>query len=88
MKEHAPETFAVYVEHILPDEPRHIIIGRDIIVKYCTTHEMQERVRRAAIALAKQYCISYDAATKFACKAREGAHPAALRDGPVCLPRM
>ncbi|BCM94501.1 hypothetical protein IAD21_06408 (plasmid) [Abditibacteriota bacterium] len=88
MKTHDPETFNVYVEHILPDEPRHIKIGRDIIIKYCTTHEMQERVRRSAIILAKQYCQGYDAATKFAIRAMQGDDPGQIRDGEVILPTV
>jgi hypothetical protein len=85
MSKFDPETFAVYVEQIMPDEPRHIKIGRDIILKFCTTHEMQQRVLRAAKDLAKQYCIGYEAAVKFAAGAKEGIDPEKLRDGPVTL---
>lgn len=88
MKQFDPDTWAVYVEHILPDEPRHIQIGRDIIVKYCTTYEMQERVRRAAKTLAKQYCIGYDVVTQLAGRAREDEDPAALRDALFTLPSL
>lgn len=86
MEKYDPETFAVYVEHIMPDEPRHIGIGRDIIAEYCRTYDMQERVRRAANILAKQYCIGYEAASLFANRARQGDDPGELRDGVVLLP--
>jgi hypothetical protein len=80
------ETFAVYVEHIMPDEPRHIAIGRDVILQYCTTHDIQQRVLKAAEILAKQYSIGYEAANLFATRAKQGSDIEALRDGRVCLP--
>ncbi len=81
MAKHDPETFAVYVEHILPDEPSHIKIGRDVILKYCTTAAVQDRVRRVAKTVAKQYCLGYEAAMKYAAYAAEsGGDPASLRD--------
>lgn len=86
MAKYDRETFAVYAEKIMPDEPRHIEIGRDVIWKYCRTFEAQDRVRRAASVLAKQYCIGYEAVTSFASRAKSGEDPAVLRDGPVCLP--
>lgn len=86
MAKYDRETFQVYVEHIMPDEPRHIGIGKDIIMKYCTTSETQERVRKVAGTLTKQYCIAYEAASLFAARARAGVDPGALRDGVVLLP--
>lgn len=75
-----PTTFQVYVEHIMPDEPRHIGIGQDIVAKYCTTHELQERVRRVAMTVAKQYCLGFAAAMEFAAHAKSGGDPEQLRD--------
>jgi hypothetical protein len=86
MEQYDPETFAVYVEQIMPDEPRHIGIGKDVVLHYCRTFEMQERVRRSALTLAKQYCIGWEAASAFARRARAGEDPAAIRDGKVWLP--
>jgi len=84
---HDPENFRVYTEHILPDEPYHITLGRDVILKYCTTFEMQERVRKVSQTIAKQYCIGYEAATKFATRCSQtGLDPGVLRDGRVVLP--
>jgi hypothetical protein len=80
MAKHDPETFQVYVEHIMPDEPRHIGIGKDIVAKYCTTAELQNSVRRVAKTVAKQYCIGYAAAMKFAAAAKAGQSPASIRD--------
>jgi hypothetical protein len=75
-----PETFAVYQEHILPDEPSHVRIGRDVIAKYCTSFEIQERVRRVARNVVKQYCIGFAAAMKYAAAARAGTNPEKIRD--------
>jgi hypothetical protein len=85
MAKYDRETFNVYVEHIMPDEPRHIAIGRDIIAKYCTTAEVQNRVRRVAVTLAKQYVQGYEAACLFAARAKQGDDPGKLRDGKVIL---
>lgn len=86
MAKYDRETFAVYVEHIMPDEPRHIAIGRDMIIKYCTTHDMQQRVLKAARILAKQYCIGYEAATAYGARVKKGDDIGAIRDGRVILP--
>lgn len=75
-----PETFAVYVEQILPDEPSHVRIGRDFIVHYCRTAEMQTRVRKHAKVVAKQYCLGYAAAIAYASDAAQGTDPAEARD--------
>ncbi len=80
MAKYDPETFQVYVEHIMPDEPRHIGIGKDIIVKYCHTKEIQDRVRHVAKTVAKQYCLGYASAMRFAAHAKAGGNPAELRD--------
>jgi hypothetical protein len=85
MAKYDRDTFNVYVEQIMPDEPRHIAIGRDIIARYCTTAEVQDRVRRVATTLAKQYVIGYEAACLFASRAKEGDDPGKLRDGKVIL---
>jgi hypothetical protein len=86
MAKYDRETFAVYVDHIMPDEPRHIAIGRDIILQYCTSHEIQQRVLKVAEILAKQYSIGYEAANQFATRAKQGANVESLRDGRVILP--
>lgn len=80
MAQHDPDTFQIYVEQIMPDEPRHIAIGKDIVAKYCTTFEMQQRVRRVAATVAKQYCMGFAAAMQFATHAKNGGSPAELRD--------
>ncbi|GAB3840701.1 hypothetical protein [Hymenobacter jeollabukensis] len=80
MSKYDPETFQVYVEHIMPDEPRHINIGKDIIAKYCTTYELQERVRRVATIVAKQYCLGFEAAMNYANCAKNGNDPSDFRD--------
>jgi hypothetical protein len=85
MAKYDPETFQVYVEHIMPDEPRHIKIGQDIVAKYATTHELQQRVKHVAAVVAKQYCIGFEAAMKFAAAAKTGSDPGSLRDGLVQL---
>jgi hypothetical protein len=85
MAKYDPETFQVYVEHIMPDEPRHIGIGKDIVAKYCTTAELQNSVRRVAKTVAKQYCIGYGAAMKFAAAAKAGQNPGEVRDDIAVL---
>jgi len=80
MAKYDPETFAVYAEHILPDEPHHVRLGRDFIYKYCRDAETQERVRRHSIRVAKQYCIGYGAAIRYAGLAAGGVDPLAVRD--------
>lgn len=75
-----PETFAVYVEHILPDEPHHVRLGRDFIFHYCKTADMQARVRRHAKTVARQYCIGYEAAIRYANEAAAGRDPMSARD--------
>ena len=85
MAKYDKETFNVYVEHIMPDEPRHIAIGRDVIAKYCTTHDIQQRVLKVASTLAKQYVIGFEAACLFASRAKNGDDPGKLRDGRVIL---
>ena len=75
-----PETFAVYVEHILPDEPSHVHLGRDFVFHYCRDLETQQRVRRHAEIVAKQYCIGFEAAVRFAHGAASGRDPMAARD--------
>lgn len=86
MAKHDPETFQVYVEHIMPDEPRHIGIGKDIVAKYCVTPDLQSRVRKVAINVAKQYCLGYEAAMKFAAFAKAGGNPSAMRDSSILPP--
>jgi len=88
MQKYEKEAFAVYIEHIIPDEHSHVLIGRDVILKYCHTFEMQSRVRNAASRLVKLYCIGYEAAMKFAWAAKQGLDPAVLRDGEVVLPAL
>jgi hypothetical protein len=80
MAKHDPETFAVYVEQILPDEPSHVRLGRDFIHHYCRTAEMQQRVRAHAHIVTKQYCIGYEAAVRYATEAAAGVDPMARRD--------
>ena len=80
MAKHDPETFNVYVEHIMPDEPRHIKIGQDIVARYCDTYDMQQRVLYVARTVAKQYCLGYAAAMRYAATAQAGKSPAELRD--------
>lgn len=80
MAKYDPETFAVYVEQILPDEPHHVRLGRDFIFHYCKDAEMQSRVRRHAEIVAKQYCIGFEAAIRYACHAASGRDPLAVRD--------
>jgi hypothetical protein len=86
MAKHDPETFNVYVEHIMPDEPRHIGIGKDIVARYCTTFELQQNVRRVARNVAKQYCIGYAAAMNYAALAKAGQNPGEVRDRLAQLP--
>lgn len=83
MAKYDKETFAVYVEHVLPDEPFHVRLGRDFIVRYCTTAEMQRRVRKHASVVARQYCLGYEAAIRYATGAREGRDPMSVRDAAV-----
>ena len=80
MAKYDPETFRVYVEQIMPDEPRHINIGKDIVAKYCTTYELQERVRKVATVVAKQYCLGFEAAMNYANYAKKGNDPSEWRD--------
>ena len=80
MAKHDPETFGVYVEQILPDEPFHVRLGRDFIFHYCRTDEAQERVRRHANIVAKQYCIGFEAAVRYARVAASGMDPMCARD--------
>lgn len=82
MAKYDPETFAVYVEHILPDEPHHVRLGRDFIHHYCRTAEMQDRVRRHAAIVAKQYCLGFEAAVRYAHGAAAGLDPMTARDRP------
>jgi hypothetical protein len=82
MAKYDKETFSAYVNHILPDEPAHVRIGRDFILHYCKTAEMQNRVRRHATIVAKQYCLGYEAAIRFANQAR-AEDPMSVRDAPV-----
>jgi hypothetical protein len=85
-----PETFQVYVEHIMPDEPRHVNIGKDVVAKYCTTSELQYRVRRVAKTVAKQYCLGFQAAMSFAAFAKAGGDPNSMRDSlvPATIPEL
>lgn len=80
MAKYDPDTFNVYVEKIMPDEPRHIKIGQDIVARFSDTHEMQQRVLYVARTVAKQYCLGYAAAMKYAAAAQSGQSPAVLRD--------
>lgn len=80
MAKHDPETFNVYVEHIMPDEPRHIKIGQDIVARYCDTYDLQQRVMYVAKTVAKQYCLGYAAAMRYASAAQGGQDPAEMRD--------
>lgn len=74
------DTFSAYVEQILPDEPAHVRLGRDFIYQYCRTGEMQHRVRRHATIVAKQYCLGFEAAIRYAADAAAGRDPMAERD--------
>ena len=75
-----PETFQAYVEYILPDEPSHVRIGADFILRYCKGADMQNRVRHHAKIVAKQYCLGYEAAIRYASGARAGLDPMEARD--------
>jgi hypothetical protein len=83
MAKYDKETFAVYVEQILPDEPSHVRIGRDFIYHYCRGADMQARVRKHAKVVAKQYCLGYEAAVRYAKGAAEGKDPTDVRDAVV-----
>lgn len=83
MAKYDKETFAAYVEHVLPDEPAHVRIGRDFIYHYCKSGEMQARVRRHARTVAKQYCLGYEAAIRYANSAKAGIDPMDARDEAV-----
>lgn len=78
-----PETFAVYVEHILPDEPHHVRLGRDFIHLYCRDAATQRRVRHHATVVARQYCLGFEAAVRYAQIAASGGDPLGARDRPV-----
>src|SRR4051812_45612491 len=80
MAKYDPETFAVYVEHILPDEPHHVRLGRDFILHYCKDASTQRRVRHHAEVVTKQYCIGYEAAVRYAGLAASGTDPLSERD--------
>ncbi|MER9456568.1 hypothetical protein [Mesorhizobium sp. M0478] len=80
MAKYDPETFNVYVEQIMPDEPRHIGIGKDIVSKYCTTFALQRRVSHVARTVAKQYCLGFAAAMKYASAAKDGQNLSEVRD--------
>jgi hypothetical protein len=88
MAKYDRETFSAYVEHILPDEPSHVRLGRDFIFKFCRGAEMQARVRRHARTVAKQYCLGYHAAVQFAIAAKAGTDPMNLRDRAVLSPQL
>lgn len=75
-----PETFAVYAEHILPDEPHHVRLGRDFIYHYCRDASTQSRVRQHATVVTRQYCIGYAAALRYAGLAALGTDPLTARD--------
>lgn len=75
-----PETFAVYVEHILPDEPHHVRLGQDFIFHYCRDAQTQQRVRRHAKIVARQYCMGFEAAVKYSKIAASGVDPLTIRD--------
>lgn len=83
MAKYDKETFAVYVEQILPDEPSHVRLGRDFIFHYCKTAEMQNRIRKHAQVVAKQYCLGYEAAIRYATGASLGNDPTKIRDEVV-----
>lgn len=85
MAKQDPETFTAYVEHILPDEPAHVRLGRDFIFHYCRSYEMQERVRHHARTVAKQYCLGYEAAVRYAAHASRGEDPIAVRDAKFSM---
>ncbi len=80
MAKYDRETFAVYVEQILPDEPFHVRLGRDFIFHYCRDGQTQARVRKHAMVVAKQYCLGYEAAVRFATRAAAGSDPMSDRD--------
>lgn len=83
MAKYDKDTFEAYVTHVLPDEPGHVRLGRDFIAKYCRTGEMQHRVRRHARVVAKQYCLGYEAAIRYANHACKGDDPMDVRDKPL-----
>jgi len=83
MAKYDRETFSAYVNHVLPDEPAHVRIGRDFILHYCKTGEVQARVRKHAQVVAKQYCLGYEAAIRYADCAAEGAEPMGVRDRSI-----
>lgn len=83
MAKYDPETFEAYVNYVLPDEPAHVRIGRDFILHYCKDGDMQARVRKHAKVVAKQYCLGYEAAIRYARMAKEGSDPIEVRDKPI-----
>ena len=48
MAELDPVAFATYINATLADEARHIALARDVITRYATTPEVQQRCRKVA----------------------------------------
>ncbi|HET9532690.1 MAG TPA: ferritin-like domain-containing protein [Blastocatellia bacterium] len=48
MAELDPDAFAPYIQATLADEARHIALARDVITRYATTFEVQQRCRKVA----------------------------------------
>lgn len=48
MAELDPEAFATYIQATLADEAKHIALARDVVMRYATTFEVQQRCRKVA----------------------------------------
>lgn len=50
-----PDAFAEYIEATLADEASHVALARDVIERYATTPEIQERCRQVAVTVTELF---------------------------------
>jgi len=61
MQVNDPKAFSPYLEAALADEPRHIKLAADAVIRYATTAELQARTRTSAKYLLQMFLGGYQA---------------------------
>ncbi len=59
MKKFEPLAFRTYVEKVMPDEGKHVALGRDLVARLAISDEDQMQVRAASEVIIRQFTHAY-----------------------------
>lgn len=72
------EAFGEYIEATMADEAKHVALARDVIMRYATTPESQERCRRVAQKVTELFIAGFKAKIQVMTHVSAGASSAAV----------